>query len=231
MKQALLATILALASIPATAQTMGPADPYQWLEDVTGEKALAWVRERNSESEAVIKTQPGFDTLRSELLEGLNASDRIPRFTRMGDYVYNLWTDAKNKRGLWRRTTLADYAKPDPVWETVLDLDALGAAETESWVFNSASCLAPAYKLCVLQLSRGGADATVARVRRPGQGLRQKRIYVAGSKDTGGLEGREPPAGGHRFRPRQHDRFGLCTYREAVEARHAFERRQDRVRR
>lgn len=140
-----------------------PTDPYLWLEEVTGDKAMAWVRERNAETEAVIKNQPGFDKLRIELLEGLNARDRIPRFTRMGDYVYNLWTDAKNKRGLWRRTALAEYAKPDPVWETVLDLDTLGAAEKESWVYKGASCLAPAYKRCLLQLSRGGADATVVR--------------------------------------------------------------------
>ncbi len=163
MKHALLATVLASASMAVIAQAQTTADPYQWLEDVTGDKALAWVRERNAESEAVIKSQPGFEALRTELLEGLNAGDRIPRFTRMGEHVYNLWTDAKNKRGLWRRTTLAEYAKPEPAWETVLDLDALGAEEKESWVYNGASCLAPSYQRCLLSLSRGGADATVVR--------------------------------------------------------------------
>ena len=160
-KTLLTAALMTLGA--AHAQTPAATDPYLWLEDVTGDKALAWVRERNAETEAVLKAQPGFDALRAELLEGLNARDRIPRFTRMGDHIYNLWTDAKNKRGLWRRTTLAEYAKPDPVWEPVLDLDALGAAEKESWVFNGAACLAPEYKRCLLQLSRGGADATVAR--------------------------------------------------------------------
>ena len=163
MKTPLLAAVLACTSLASFSQVQTPADPYQWLEEVTGDKALAWVRERNAETEAVIKNQPGFGSLRTELLEGLNARDRIPRFTRMGDSVYNLWTDAKNKRGLWRRTSLAEYSKPDPAWETVLDLDALGAAEKESWVFNGASCLAPTYQRCMLQLSRGGADATVAR--------------------------------------------------------------------
>ena len=163
MKTPLLAAVLACTSIASISQVQAPADPYLWLEEVTGDKALAWVRERNAETESVIKSQPGFSSLRTELLEGLNARDRIPRFTRMGDSVYNLWTDAKNKRGLWRRTSLAEYAKPDPAWETVLDLDALGAVEKESWVFNGASCLAPTYQRCMLQLSRGGADATVAR--------------------------------------------------------------------
>ena len=67
------------------------------------------------------------------------------------------------KRGLWRRATLAEYRKAQPAWETVLDLDALGAAEKENWVWHGASCFAPAYERCLLNLSRGGADAVVVR--------------------------------------------------------------------
>jgi prolyl oligopeptidase len=140
-----------------------PADPYLWLEDVSGDKAMAWVKARNAETEGLLKALPNYEGLRRELLEGLNARDRIPGFTRMGDYVYNLWQDEKNKRGLWRRTSLAEYAKTDPIWETVLDLDQLGKAENKSWVFGGANCLAPDYRRCLLQLSPGGSDATVVR--------------------------------------------------------------------
>ena len=97
--------------------------------------------------------------LRTELLEALNASDRIPRLDRpgqiqrLGDFIYTLWQDDKNKRGLWRRTSLAEFAKPDPQWELVLDLDQLGRLEGKSWVFSSANCLAPAYRRCLMQLS------------------------------------------------------------------------------
>jgi prolyl oligopeptidase len=139
------------------------ADPWLWLEDVHGERALAWVRERNAESQAVLETQADFAPTRAALLEVLNASERIPAVTRRGALFYNLWQDAANPRGLWRRTTLAEYRKAQPAWETVLDLDALGAAEGENWVWGGASCLGPDYRHCMISLSRGGADASVRR--------------------------------------------------------------------
>ncbi|MBA4342154.1 MAG: S9 family peptidase [Methylibium sp.] len=138
-------------------------DPYLWLEDVQGERALNWVRERNASTQKQLQQQPEFGQLRGAILEVLNSRDRIPAISRRGDFVYNLWQDERNKRGLWRRTTLAEYRKPEPKWETVLDLDALGAAEKESWVFAGASCLAPEYRHCLVSLSRGGADASVVR--------------------------------------------------------------------
>jgi len=154
--------LLMTAALNAPAQTP-PDDPYLWLEEVQGEKALAWVRERNRESRAVLEKHPRFEAMRSRILDILDSKEKIPAVTRRGDFFYNLWQDAKNPRGLWRRTTLAEYRKPQPAWETVLDLDALGAVEKENWVWKGASCFAPAYKRCVLSLSRGGADASVQR--------------------------------------------------------------------
>ena len=139
-------------------------DPFEWLEAVDSDAALAWVRERNAQTLARLQQDgPGFAGLRGELLEVLNASDRIPQITRRGDWLYNLWQDEDHKRGLWRRCSLDEYRKPGPAWDTVLDLDALGAAEGESWVFADAQALAPAYRRCLISLSRGGADAHVVR--------------------------------------------------------------------
>ncbi len=147
-----------------TSTAPAPADdPHLWLEDVGGERALAWVRERNAEAERVLQAEPGFDALRGALREVLDSREQIPYVTRLGPHLYNLWRDAANPRGLWRRTTLAEYRKPQPAWETVLDLDALGRAEGENWVWGGATCLGPAYRRCLVQLSRGGADATVVR--------------------------------------------------------------------
>ncbi len=157
----LAALPLALAmNIPALAQT---PDPYLWLEDVQGERALTWVRERNAESEARLQADPGFAERKRLIREVLDSSDKIPYVTRIGGHFYNLWKDATQPRGLWRRTTLAEYRKPQPAWETVLDLDALGRAEKENWVWAGADCLGPQYRRCLLALSRGGADATVVR--------------------------------------------------------------------
>jgi prolyl oligopeptidase len=97
------------------------------------------------------------------VLEVLNAKDRIPYFSRRGNWLYNLWQDDVHKRGLWRRTTLTEYRKAEPAWETVIDLDALGKAEGENWVWGGAACHGPDYRRCLVSLSRGGADAKVVR--------------------------------------------------------------------
>jgi prolyl oligopeptidase len=138
-------------------------DPQQWLEEVQGERALDWVRERNVISLNALQGRPDYAALRSELLDVLNSRDRIPQVRRFGPWLYNLWQDEQHPRGLWRRASLAEYRLPAPAWQTVLDLDALGAAEKENWVFGGATCLGPDYRLCLMSLSRGGADAHVVR--------------------------------------------------------------------
>lgn len=138
-------------------------DPYLWLEAVDSDPALAWVRERNAHSEAVLTARPEYAPTREQLLGILDAQDRIPSVVRRGEWMYNLWQDGHHRRGLWRRTTLAEYRQREPAWETVLDLDALAVAEGENWVWGGAEVLAPAYRHALVSLSRGGADATVIR--------------------------------------------------------------------
>ncbi|HSM21539.1 MAG TPA: prolyl oligopeptidase family serine peptidase, partial [Rubrivivax sp.] len=140
-----------------------PGDPYLWLEDVQGERTLAWVRQRNAESEALLQAQPGFEDLRASLREVLDSREQIPYVVRRGDWLYNLWRDAAIPRGLWRRTTLAEYRQAAPAWETVIDVDALGRSEGENWVWAGATCLGPDHRRCLVSLSRGGADAHVVR--------------------------------------------------------------------
>jgi len=143
--------------------TTGHDDPFLWLEDVAGEAALAWVRERNARSQRELEAEPGFAALQSKLLALLDSKDRIPSIARRGDWLYNFWQDDRHRRGLWRRTTLAGYRQDDPPWETVLDLDALAEAEGENWVWAGADTLEPEDRLALISLSRGGADATVVR--------------------------------------------------------------------
>ncbi len=139
-----------------------PEDRYLWLEEVGGEKPLAWARARNAESARVLAT-PEEAALEKRLLGILDSKERIPAVQKLGPWYYNFWRDAANPRGLWRRTTLAEYKKAEPAWETVIDVDALGAAEKENWVWHGAECLKPDYRLCLVSLSRGGADADVVR--------------------------------------------------------------------
>jgi len=157
--------MLALSFVCAwgAASAQESKDPYLGLEDVTGEKALAWAKERNAKSTAELAQNPEFKALDDRLLTILDSKDRIPGISKSGKWYYNFWRDHKNKRGLWRRTTLDEYRKDQPNWETVLDLDALAAAEKENWVWHGANFLQPKYERCLVSLSRGGADATVLR--------------------------------------------------------------------
>ena len=139
------------------------ADPFQWLEDVTGDKAIEWVKARNAKSQARMEADPSFNALREDLLAILDSDARIPFVSKQGEFYYNFWRDKKNERGIWRRTTLEQYKTPDPKWDILLDLDALGKAENENWVWKGASLLRPDYKRALITLSRGGADADVDR--------------------------------------------------------------------
>jgi prolyl oligopeptidase len=138
-------------------------DPYLWLEDITGDTALDWVRERNAETIAALAGSERFVELRDQVRQVLDADDRIPWPRRRGAHLYNFWQDATHPRGIWRRTTLESYRTARPVWELVLDVDALGAAEGESWVWQGASVLRPGHRRALVELSRGGADAAVVR--------------------------------------------------------------------
>ncbi len=158
--------VLALSLLTTTALAGGDdmdQDPYLWLEDVTGETALDWVRARNAVTQAELEADPGFGALRDDLLAILDSDERIPFVSKIGAHYYNFWRDKKNPRGLWRRTTLAEYGKASPEWEIVLDLDALAKQENENWVWSGSNHLPPDYTRCLISLSRGGADATVSR--------------------------------------------------------------------
>jgi prolyl oligopeptidase len=138
-------------------------DPWAWLEEVTDDKALGWVREHNAKTVARLESDPGFVALRDDLRAILDSDARIPYVDKMGGWYYNFWKDAQHERGVWRRTTMDEYRKAEPAWETVLDLDALAREEGEAWVWHGADCLRPEYTRCLVSLSRGGADAEVIR--------------------------------------------------------------------
>jgi prolyl oligopeptidase len=139
------------------------ADPYLWLEDVTGEKALNWVRQQNAVSTNELESTPYFETIRRRLLSIMDSKDRIPYVAKHGRWYYNFWRDQKNPRGLWRRATLQEFKKAEPAWEVVLDLDELSSTEKENWVWKGYDVLYPTYDRCLLILSRGGADSAVVR--------------------------------------------------------------------
>ncbi|GAA1875494.1 prolyl oligopeptidase family serine peptidase [Myceligenerans crystallogenes] len=147
------------------------ADPFGWLEDVSGDRALGWVRERNALSARALGGDL-FTAIEEQVREVLDAQDKIPHVAQIGGYYYNFWRDARHVRGIWRRTTPSSYTSDRPDWETVLDLDALAEAEGESWVWHGASVLRPSpeevaagvpWRRALVDLSPGGSDADVTR--------------------------------------------------------------------
>ena len=104
-------------------------DPYLWLEDVGAERSLAWVRGRNAIARDRLEAWPDFASTRNRLREILDSQDRIPQVVRRGAFLYNFWQDGSRPRGIWRRTSMVEFAKPQPAWEVLLDLDALAKQE------------------------------------------------------------------------------------------------------
>ncbi len=152
-----------MPSAPASSLGDATIDPHRWLEDVLGDDALAWVRERNARTLSTFADKPAFTELESSLLKILDDDQRIPAVVQRGEHLYNFWRDKTHQRGLWRRTTLESYRQQAPTWEVLLDLDALGEAENENWVWAGSEVLPPAYEKALVKLSRGGADAFVVR--------------------------------------------------------------------
>jgi prolyl oligopeptidase len=146
----LITAALLLVLIDAYAEIVSVEDPYIWLEDVQGAQALAWVEEQNKKSIAYLERLPAYELLRARNLAIYDSEERILTPALRGDFVYNFWTDAMNRRGLWRRAARADYVTGEPDWEVVLDLDALAKEEGEDWVWKGATCLRPDYRLCLL---------------------------------------------------------------------------------
>lgn len=142
---------------------MTDSDPFLWLEDIDGSRALAWVREQNARTLALLESDPRYSAFLTEARAILTASDRIPYPSFLGDRLVNFWQDDEHVRGLWRRTTLDSFRSQEPRWETLLDIDTLAAAEGRNWVFHGAISLPPDYRHCLLSLSDGGKDAAELR--------------------------------------------------------------------
>jgi prolyl oligopeptidase len=137
-------------------------DPYLWLEDIEGPRALDWVEAQNA---ATLQRfgHGAFAADRDALKAIFDRPDNIPYPARHGGKLFNFWRDAAHPRGLWRTCTLESFRSESPTWDVLLDLDALAAKEGEDWTFKGASTLPGTHDRAILYLSRGGADAVVLR--------------------------------------------------------------------
>ncbi|MPY11634.1 prolyl oligopeptidase family serine peptidase [Arthrobacter bussei] len=166
----------------SSATTETTDDPFLWLEDIYGERQLAWVRGENAVTEQALVT-PGFEDSEQRILEVLDSTDRIPMAGKHGDFYYNFWRDAEHRQGVWRRTTWDSYTSAAPDWDVLLDVDALSAAERTEWVWSGALFLRPEegrpHQRVLVVVSPDGGDA--ARYREFDLG---SRSFVEGGFDV-----------------------------------------------
>ena len=137
-------------------------DPYQWLEEVDGKKQLDFVANLNKTSDILLQ-QKEYQDIYNKSLAINNSTERIAYPSGYADYMYNFWQDKEHVRGIWRRTSKANYNTDKPTWETVLDLDAMSAQDNVKWVFKGVSGLYPNYNRFLVRLSKGGGDAVEVR--------------------------------------------------------------------
>src|SRR6195952_1782100 len=127
-------------------------DPYLWLEEIEGQRATAFADQQSKATLEKFGTA-GFAADRDTLAATYDRPDKIPFVRRRGGFLYTLGKDANSPRGIWRRTTLDEFRKPDPSWETLLDIDKLAADENEDWIL---SWVQIRHGRAMLSLSRGG---------------------------------------------------------------------------
>ncbi|MCW8927021.1 MAG: S9 family peptidase, partial [Xanthomonadales bacterium] len=154
--------VLLLATVAMSSSWAGD-DPYLWLEDINGEKALAWVEAQNKSTAERLESKPIFAQLLAQARAALNSTSRLPEVYQEEGWLYNFWKDENHPRGIFRRATLDEFAGDEPAWETVLDIDALNTAEDKQWVFKGMDCLPKRPEHCLVHLSPGGGDANVIR--------------------------------------------------------------------
>lgn len=145
-----------------TSQPDEASDEFLWLEDIHGEKPLAWIAAQNERTSQMLDT-PDFTRTADRILEVLDSTDRIPMVSSRGGYLYNFWKDAEHPRGLWRRTTPEGYKTDAPDWEILLDIDQLCRDEDAEWVYAGAQSLFPDYTRALISLSPDGGDAVTIR--------------------------------------------------------------------
>jgi prolyl oligopeptidase len=162
MRKALLAAI-AVSVLSYLTLFAQETDPYAWLEEVEGAKAVAWAKEQNARTTADLEKVKVFKPIYDRTLQIMDSQERIPFPNQHGDMIYNFWQDKDHPRGIWRRTTPESYRTPTPQWETVIDVDQLMKADGIPWAWKGANCLPPEERLCMVSLARGGSDASVRR--------------------------------------------------------------------
>src|SRR5580658_6855648 len=100
VRSRLIALVALIAGITAAAPLAGTTDPFLWLENVYGARAMAWVKAENAKTLGVLQRDPHFAPFRATALTLMQAQSRIPAPELIDGQVYNFWQDATHVRGI-----------------------------------------------------------------------------------------------------------------------------------
>ncbi|MCX5793890.1 MAG: prolyl oligopeptidase family serine peptidase [Elusimicrobia bacterium] len=156
-------SLIFLLAFPMTPARAAEDDPFLWLEEVQSPKAMDWVKAHNEKSVGLLTKGSRYAKIEDDVRRIVMAKDRIPMPSLANGWIYNFWQDAEHVRGMWRRCRPEEYAKSEPKWDVLLDIDRLNKEEGQDWVWHGAACLPPAHEDCLVYLSHGGKDASVVR--------------------------------------------------------------------
>jgi prolyl oligopeptidase len=154
-----LAAIIVACSTSLLAQAPAPQslESLAWLEEVNSGRALDWVQAQDKRARTDIEAMPGYAARYKATLDA-STSGNISEVNVGGGYLYNFTQNARNPRGLWRRTTLESYRTLLPVWEPLLDLDELSRKENRRWAFAGIWREPTQNKRAIVALSDAGKD-------------------------------------------------------------------------
>ena len=138
-------------------------DPFEWLEEIQGKRALEWVSTHTAATLSALNAGSDYAALYADIRRALEVHDTISYPQIVGDRIYNLSHEAGHRRGIWRRTPWDQYVNNSARWENVLDLDSLAIADNVAWEFVGAECADSERQLCILELDHAGPGTPVFR--------------------------------------------------------------------
>jgi prolyl oligopeptidase len=138
-------------------------DQLLWLEDSKSPKVEIWVKEENERAKKRLGTGPEYQERYDTAVKILTSNQTISLGYEINGFIYEVYKDAGRKEGVWRRSSWKNYVNKSPVWETVIDIDALNVEEKADYSFGFAYCLKPQNEHCLISFSYAGSDSKIWR--------------------------------------------------------------------
>lgn len=131
-------------------------DPYLWLEEVEGEKALEFVKAANQKTQDLYYQKPGFHRFKNEIQVILESDEKgfVGGSVHNG-FIYDFTRTREHPKGLFRRCELAKLNEKK--WEVLIDFKEV----EEPWTlydFKFIKMPREAPKRLFIYLSFGGKD-------------------------------------------------------------------------